>query len=201
MHIRPGDNPEETKVAIQPRELALRRRGLQSDDPSLLSLVEIGAEPWEQEVELFLRTESILREERGDCHTTVYLLEEEERVVGFITTTPAHLEVDSAFRAAFGLSNRRAPRSPVGAVYLLAIGVDKRFQGQGIGSRMHADLIDSISTGMVGARFLVLKVWEDSPALRLYERWGYRTLGSETGSRGRVRRRKMVLDRWTEQAG
>jgi ribosomal protein S18 acetylase RimI-like enzyme len=188
-------------VAIQPRRIALRSRGLTSDDPGLLSLVEIGVEPWEREVELFLRGESILREERGDCHTTVYLLEDEERIVGFVTTKPTDLEIDSAFRAAFGFSNRKAPRSPVGAIYVVAIGVDTRFQSMGIGSTMHADLIDVVSTGMVGARFLMLKVWEDSPAVRLYERWGYRTIGSETGDRGGVQRLKMVLDRLTATAG
>jgi ribosomal protein S18 acetylase RimI-like enzyme len=179
----------------------LRSRPLDpANDPALLSTVEIGSKPWEREVEIFLRTKAVVHEEKGNCGTTLFLLQDEERVVGFISTSQIKLDIDPEFKQTFEITNKKAPMDPVDAVYFVAIGVDSRFRGQGLyyGSEIHAAFIGSLVRGMVRPRFVFLKVWEDSPAVTLYERWGYRRLGVESENRfgEQIGRVKMALDRF-----
>jgi ribosomal protein S18 acetylase RimI-like enzyme len=181
----------------------LRRRLLSPiEDAAWLSLVEIGSSPWEREVEMFLRSEALLRQEHGDCNTSLYLPVDDDRIVGFMSIAAGELTVDAEFRHAIGLSSRKSPRSPVGAAYIVAIGTDIRHRNQGYATQMHADLIESMSASPLAPRFVFLQVWEDSPAVRLYERWGYRWLSTTKRDRYgiSVGRHKMVLDRFTAVA-
>ena len=54
----------------------------------------------------------------------------------------------------------------------LGIGVDPRFRGQGIGAALLAALFEQVERG--GIRAISLSVEADNPALRLYERVGFR---------------------------
>ncbi len=172
------------------------------DDASWLSLFEVGPEPWAQEVERFLRSEAIVRQEHGDCKTTVFLLPDKEQLVGFLSVTSKDLDVDPAFRKIFGFSSRKSPRSPVGAIYLCAIGTDVRHRGKNYATEMHEALVESVTSSMLSPRFVLLQVWEDSPAVRLYLRWGYRVLSTTPYDRDgtQVGKHKMVLDRFTALA-
>ena len=184
--------------------ISLVRRDLSPrDDPGWLSMVEFGPEPWSQEVEMFLRGEAVLREEQGDCHTSLFLLPGDDRIIGFMSVTFKDLEVDKEFRHLFGMSSRKAPRSPVSAAYLAAIGTDRRHRGNGYATQMHLALVEEISQGLAQPRFVVLQVWEDSPAVDLYVRWGYQVLSTTSTDRfgEKVGRHKMVLDRFSAVAG
>lgn len=184
-------------MTLQLRALSL------NDDPHWLNLLQIGEEPWEREVEVFFRTEALIRQRRGDCNTTLFLLDNEDIIAGFMSVTADSLRADPDLKDLFGFSSRKTPRTPVGAAYLCAIGTDIRHRNKGYGTAMHTALIESLTLSMLSPRFVFLQVWEDSPAVRLYERWGYRILSTTGYTRDGVivGKHKMVLDRFTAIAG
>jgi len=170
----------------------------------LLSLVQIGSKPHEQEVEIFLRTRAVIHEEKGNCSTNLFLPQDREIVIGFLSSSHIPLKVDKDLRETWKISNKKLPMDPVQAAYIVAFGVDERYRGhgEGYGKEIHAAFIRSLTQSMVRPRFVFLKVWDDSPAVRLYENLGYRRLGAtdapelEDRFGVQVGRLKMVLDRF-----
>jgi ribosomal protein S18 acetylase RimI-like enzyme len=154
-------------------------------DPALLSTVTFGSEPWAREVEAHLRDgqKAVLFEERGICATTLFLPPDEEQVVGFYSTAGIKLRVGTRFLKSMEISKRKAPWKEVDACYLVAFGVNEKYQRQGYAPEIHLALIESLCSGAMRPRFMYLKVWADNPAARLYEKWGYKRLRKETAVR------------------
>jgi len=57
---------------------------------------------------------------------------EDERVVGYATVVPGHLEIEELTQAERG----RLPRHPVPVLRLARLAVDERYQGMGLGRRL-----------------------------------------------------------------
>lgn len=78
---------------------------------------------------------------------------------------------------------KRLPHYPTApAVYLSMIGVDKEFQGRGLGEFLLADALNRVErlSGQIGLRFVVLDALSDGAA-RLYARMGFVALPSIPG--------------------
>jgi len=172
---------------VPPVRQALRSRPLDPDpDPALFSQVTFGDDPSQQEVEEFLRGKAVVLEECGECATTVFLLPDQEEVVGFYSTRGIKLTLDDSFRKAFEISKTKARKLPEAfdACYLVAFGVNKKFQGNGYAAEIHSHLVESLTTGAMRPPYIFLKVWRDNErAVWLYDEWEYKTLDEEMATR------------------
>jgi len=170
-----------------PVRQALRSRPLDPNaDPALFSKVTFGQRPSAEEVEVFLRSKAVMLEERGEAATTVFLHPTEEEVVGFYTTRGIKLTLDDGFREAFDISKTKARKLPESfdACYLIAIGINQKYQGNGYAPEIHAHLVESLTTGAMRPPYIFLKVWRDNEnAVWLYDEWEYTTLDEEMAVR------------------
>jgi ribosomal protein S18 acetylase RimI-like enzyme len=176
-------------------------------DKELLKDVQIGGRPWEQEVEIHIREKALPHEKKGNCRSALFFLQDQKPIVGLLSVSTEKLVVTDELREMWEISNRNLPFSPVDAAFIAAYGVDARFRGngEGYGKQMHAMLIDSLVESVLSPRFISLKVWEDSPAVKFYRDLRYRVLGDpvpEDRFGEQVGRLKMVLDRfWVPKSG
>src|SRR5260370_278159 len=172
---------------VPPVRQALRARPLDPDaDPALFSKVTFGKEPYDEEVEQFLRAKAVTLEEHGECATTVFLHPTDEEVVGFYSTRGIKLTLDAAFREAFEISKTKARKLPEAfdACFLIAFGVNEKYQGKGYAPEIHAHLVESLTTGAMRPPYIFLKVWRDNEtAVWLYDEWEYTTLDEELAVR------------------
>jgi ribosomal protein S18 acetylase RimI-like enzyme len=148
--------------------------------------VTFGKGPSAEEVEVFLRSKAVMLEERGEAATTVFLHPTEEEVVGFYTTRGIKLTLDDEFREAFDISKTKARKLPESfdACYLIAIGINEKYQGKGYAPEIHAHLVESLTTGAMRPPYIFLKVWRDNEnAVWLYDEWEYTTLDEEMAVR------------------
>src|SRR2546425_3419 len=98
---------------VPPVRQSLRSRPLDPElDPALFSQVTFGPDPWDEEVEEFLRSKAVVLEECGECATTVFLHADEEKVVGFYSTRGITLKLDDDFREAYEISKTKARKLP-----------------------------------------------------------------------------------------
>jgi RimJ/RimL family protein N-acetyltransferase len=110
------------------------------------------------------------RDQQVDSHAEMMKAVESNRVVVVIA------EVDGR---AVGQSNARKRRGRLRHTAGLGVFVGKQHRDQGIGSEMMRELENQ--AGALGVEILYLEVYGISPAIRFYERLGYREHGRLPG--------------------
>jgi len=110
------------------------------------------------------------RDQQVDSHAEMMKAVESGRAVVVIA------EADGK---AVGQSNARKRRGRLKHTAGLGVFVRKQYRDQGIGSEMMRELENQ--AGALGIEILYLEVYGISPAMRLYERLGYREYGRLPG--------------------
>lgn len=150
-----------------------------------------GFENDSHELVVYLRRWALRHQERDRLGRTWLALDESEsgtRLAGFFTLSAA-----SVARQVVGDIGElgKLPRFPIPAILLARLAVDRRVQGQGIGSWLFDEALSMTLTlasdGPIGFRLLVTDA-KDERAARFYERRGLVALGDEGWPR------RMVLD-------
>ena len=110
------------------------------------------------------------RDQQVDSHAEMMKAVERGRAVVVIAEAEGR---------AVGQSNARKRGGRLGHTAGLGVFVRKQFRGQGIGSEMMRELENQARA--IGVEILYLEVYGISPAVRLYERLGYREYGRLPG--------------------
>ncbi len=133
-----------------------------------------GFENDEPELVTYLRRWALRHQERdglGRTWVAVDELADEPRIAGFFTLAAASLERQLVTVGALD----RPPRFPIPAVLLARLAVDRRVQGQGLGTWMFDEALRKTlllaSEGPVGIRVLVTDAKSERAAV-FYERQG-----------------------------
>ena len=106
---------------------------------------------------------------------------EDERVIGYATIVPGHVEIDELTEE----ERRRLPRHPIPVLRLARLAVDERYQGIGLGTRLVREvfLLALRMRDDFGCVAVVVDALESRAAF--YEALGFRSLAPLQG-RGRV---------------
>jgi predicted N-acetyltransferase YhbS len=107
--------------------------------------------------------------EKADLART-YVLLADATVVGYVSLTTASIRREAApKRYARGM-----PRHPIPTILIARLAVDRRHQGQRLGSRLLAEALRLavIASDTAAARLVVVDAIDDSAAA-FYHRWGF----------------------------
>lgn len=99
-----------------------------------------------------------------------YLLLDDETVAGYVSLTTGSIRREAApNRYARGM-----PRHPIPTILIARLAVDRRYQGQRLGSRLLAEALRLavLASDAAAARLVVVDAIDDSAA-RFYRRWGF----------------------------
>lgn len=169
-------------------------RPLDEGDLAWLTLFDCGDEPWEREVTGFLRSDAWQEQQSGRNRTTPFSLPDRQELVGYITAAPSALTLTARGQNALNTPNDRLP-----VILVPFLGVNRAYQRrtEHFGEEIHTRFLRSIAGSMAAPRWVYLCVWPENPAVRFYQRLGYRKIGEKMetrpdGATGVVF--KMVLD-------
>lgn len=99
-----------------------------------------------------------------------YLAVDDRAVAGYVSLTTGSIRADDAPRR----FTRGMPRYPIGIVLIARLAVDRRYQGQRLGSRLLADgLRRAVAASDAAAARLVVVDAIDDAAAAFYRRWGF----------------------------
>lgn len=99
-----------------------------------------------------------------------YLLLDDATVAGYVSLTTGSIRCEAApKRYARGM-----PRHPISTILIARLAVDRRYQGQRLGSRLLAEALRLavLASDAAAARLVVVDAIDDSAA-RFYRRWGF----------------------------
>lgn len=107
-----------------------------------------------------------------------YVAVEGQRILGFVTVAPAHLEVD----AMPAVERKKLPTYPLPILRLARLGVDASVQGQGLGKVLLRFALQLALTmaDEVGCAGVVVDAKPE--AVAFYERYGFRALDALEGA-------------------
>lgn len=99
-----------------------------------------------------------------------YLALDDITVAGYVSLTTGSIRPEDApKRFARGM-----PRYPIGAILIARLAVDRRYQGQRLGSRLLAEALRrAVAAGDAAAARLVVVDAIDDNAVGFYQRWGF----------------------------
>ncbi len=120
------------------------------------------------ELDEWLRTQASQQEAANNTRT--FLAIEDDRVVGYYSTTTYRLDLDDA-ASAFGVGRRKYP---IPAVLLARLAVDKAAQGRGGGARLLVHALTELARASrsVGFEMVVVHAIDDE-AVTFYARYGF----------------------------
>ncbi len=122
----------------------------------------------EERLDSWLRDHA-LASQRADIART-YLMLEDERVVAYMSLTTGSIRPRSAPRR----YSRGMPRHPLPTILIARLAVDRRYQGNRVGSRLLAEALRRAvqASDVVAARLVVVDAIDDRVAV-FYRRWGF----------------------------
>jgi ribosomal protein S18 acetylase RimI-like enzyme len=141
---------------------------------------DAGPQPWEREVTGWVQSGAWSNHHRGATNTALFFeTDAPSDVVGFMSLSASVLDLeDDLVSQALKLTPGSRPRRrEVAAAHIAFLGVPKDKQHRGYGSSMLADLFVGLFDDFISPRFVVLKVWAISPAVKLYELLGFVEIG------------------------
>ena len=101
-------------------------------------------------------------------------------VVAYYTISPLSVGIDPRLLAALEIADAlKIPYPRVGGFLLGRLGVDKRFQGQGVGSALIAIAVDGLRKGIAttGGVFLAIDA-KTQRNIDSYKKFGFRQIGT-----------------------
>ena len=128
-----------------------------------VSEFECGSSTWAVDVGGFLRDDALNQQSQGINKTRLFYLDGE--LAGFVSLLAYTLQL----RKVRWLPNKIATHTTVPAVLLDQIGVDSKYQHQGIARLIMRWTHVEVSQSAIGARCIVLHCHKDNPAIALYK--------------------------------
>ena len=151
-------------------------------DKDEVSGFDCGEEPWHKEVSDFL-TEDALDQQTLGLNTTL-LFYMDESLIGFASLLASSIKLEdeptlSAKSGLMGIGYQEFPCVKIGQ-----FGVDRAYQGQGIGGFMLSWVRGAVIEGAVGVRFLSLHVHRKNKQGRdFWHRSGFQRVKNLSGSK------------------
>ena len=120
------------------------------------------------ELDVWLQRHALASHKAGLART--YLALDDGTVAGYVSLTTGSIRPEDApKRLARGM-----PRDPIGAILIARLAVDRRYQGQRLGSRLLAEALRrAVAAGDAAAARLVVVDAIDDNAVGFYQRWGF----------------------------
>jgi GNAT superfamily N-acetyltransferase len=128
-----------------------------------------------EHIDAYLKNHALPNHKRGIAKAVVAVSLDAQEVAGFYTLSAASVERDSLPKK----EGRGLPNYPVPAVLIGQLGVDQRFQGQGLGKLLvlHAFKSAVEASQLVGIRVILIEVDPEDPLretnLQRYQKWGF----------------------------
>ncbi len=186
------DDPSPSRLVAKP---------LSEDDRVWLGLFSAGDDWWERELRDHLSGDALEQWRAGYNTTTLFTEPGSPNIVAFLTGSVGHWSNDKTQQTFPGWDPIPAlpPRIPVMLVPYFAVA--RKHQGQGYGSEIFADFLESLLVQHGAPRFIYLQVWaENEGAVRFYQKFDFeefdrKEFGRPDGA-GKAVRLSMAYDRF-----